>query len=122
MPPPSCREGFSHLYVMDECWSVYPIVLYFPKSNGGLQRTFSSQIARLRESGLIDRWLSQEVGRARQRASPAAVAEGGVLELRAHLKGVFALLLIFLAACGAVFASEMSGARWCKRYEDSTMH
>ncbi len=48
---------------MNDCWSSYPIVFYFPKGDGkGLRKAFNGRIRMLRESGLIDRWLSLEIG------------------------------------------------------------
>ncbi len=65
-------HGFSSLYIMNDCWSSYPIVFYFPKGDRkGLRKAFNGRIRMLRESGLVDRWLSLEIGREKTRRKDA---------------------------------------------------
>ncbi len=103
------RNGLDTLYIMDECWSLYHIVLYFPKSHVKLRTAFDDRIRKLRESGLTEYWLRQELGRmdmvAGRKRSP--VAENEPLSLDKHLKEGFFLLLLCLAGCCLVFATEM---------------
>ncbi len=94
---------------MDECWSFYPIVLYFTKSRQKLRTVFDDRIRKLRESGLTDYWLSRELGRADRAAGrkQTAVAKNEALSLDKHLKEGFFLLLLCLAGCCFVFVAEL---------------
>ena len=109
-PLPRARSG-GHplLYVMGECWSLYPVVLYFPKTRRRLREAMDGKIRLLRESGLVQWWLrGRSSARRRTRET-----DRQVLTLERHLFGVLAALCACLAAAAAAFIAEVVFCVFC---------
>ncbi len=119
------RFGRSDYYVMNQCWNSFLVVLYFPLSHGGLKRAFDARIQQLRESGLLPisnfetltiffllkksgmiiKWMEDELGRADNGVRSEAASDK--LSLEKHLRGILMGLGICLGICVATAGAEI---------------
>ncbi len=78
---------------MNECWNIQQIVFYFPKGTE-LKEPFDAVLRRLRESGLISKWIKDEMDKlARLQEKARLDAKVSKLSLD-HLRAPFLLALV----------------------------
>jgi len=99
------------MYILPECWNTYQIVFYFPKESvkvgsSSLRKKFNHKLARMREAGLMQKWLNAEMElagkRSRQRAAskttiePLSLAHTGPVFMGCGILALCCLIVLFV--------------------------
>ncbi len=99
------RYGFSEMYIMNECWNIQQIVFYFPKGSK-LKEPFDAVLRRLRESGLISKWINDEMDKLARLQKTTGLDTREIKLSLDHLRAPFLLVLILYVITIATLCAE----------------